>query len=785
VTAELVRDRLPSGAQLRDLGEHRLRDLARPEHVHQLLIQGLPADFPPLNGPDRAPGNLPVQVAGFVGRGRELARIAQVLAETRLLTLSGTGGVGKTRLALEAVAGIASRYPDGVRFVDLSALIDASLIPRTVAAAFDAREVPDQRTTETLIDAVRPKRALLVLDNCEHLIEACARLVDELLRHCPALSVLATSREPLRLAGESVLPVPPLDLPDEGPPYTVERIGQADAVRLFQTRAAAIDGGFRLTDANVEAVASICRRLDGIPLALELAAARVPTLGVQMLAERLHDRFRLLTTGSRTAPPRHQTLRAVIDWSYELLTEAQRVLFRRLSVFAGGWPLEAAEGICAWGNITEADVLDLLGELVDRSLVTSEEQAGARRLRLLETMREYAAERLAEAGETEPARDRHMHWYLSLAERLLPEMEGATRASRLRRMQAEHDNCRAALAWCAGGDDRADLGLRLATALAPFWEAQGFYEEGSRRLERFLAERPEATHELRARALHRAGSLAFMQAEYGRAAALLTESITLFELTGDRRGTADARYTLAEAVRFQGDHDRAASLFEQALALYRELDDRNNVALTLRELGVSAVFRGDLDRAVELCEESLALHRRMQDRRGTLGPLVTLARIAMLRREYQRAEGLFDEALSLSREIEEKQGLASVLVDVGLLQAFLGNHERALTCQRESLVLSRDTGLKLMVGSCLSGIAATLRRTGQPDRAVRLLAAAASIREQIGAPVPPAYVPLYEAELHALRTGLGQGRFDALWAAGGSLLPEDAIAEALDERADP
>ena len=429
-TQELVRDRLPVGATLRDLGEHRLRDLVRPERVFQLDVPGVPTELRPLRSLEAFPNNLPVQLTSFIGRERELAEVKQLLEHHRLVTFTGAGGTGKSRLSLQVAADLMDAYPDGVWLVELAPLTDPRLVPGAVADVLGLREEAGRPLLGTLADVLRTKALLLILDNCEHLIGACAELAEALLRQSTQLRILASSREALGIAGEQPFRVPSLSLPDprrlsSTTPDLATALSQSEAVRLFIDRVVTIQPHFHVTNRNAPAVAQICHRLDGIPLAIELAAARVKVLPVEQIASRLDDRFRLLTGGSRTALPRQQTLRALIDWSYDLLSETERTLLRRLSVFAGGWTLEAAEAVCAGDGVDEYDVLELLTHLVDKSLALPEEHDGDVRYRLPETVRQYARDRVLEAGEAAPLAERHLAYCLAFSERAEPELWGS------------------------------------------------------------------------------------------------------------------------------------------------------------------------------------------------------------------------------------------------------------------------------------------------------------------------------------------------------------------------
>jgi predicted ATPase/class 3 adenylate cyclase len=454
---------LPPGVSLRDLGPHRLKDLREPEHLFQVVHPDLPADFPRLKSLDVLPNNLPVQLTSFIGREREKAEVRRLLSSTRVLTLTGSGGKGKTRLALQVAAEGLEGFPDGVWLVELAVLSDPSLVPKAVASALGVPEQQGRLLTETLVDGMRGKSVLVILDNCEHLVAACAHLTDVLLRACPNLRILATSREALGVTGETTWRVTSLSLPDPERLPPLDQFTEYEAIRLFVARAVAIAPQFAVTNRNALAVAQVCHRLDGIPLAIELAAARVKVLAVEQIAARLDDRFRLLTGGSRTALPRQQTLRAAMDWSYHLLSETERLLLRRLSVFAGGWALDAAEGICTGRNLEATDILDLLTSLVDKSLVQAETHRGEARYRLLETVRQYARDRLVEASEEVDVRTRHRAWYVALAERADREPRGPRQ-----RIWRDHDNLRAALVWGKEDPGGAEATLRLVGALTWF-----------------------------------------------------------------------------------------------------------------------------------------------------------------------------------------------------------------------------------------------------------------------------------------------------------------------------
>ncbi|MSP12497.1 MAG: adenylate/guanylate cyclase domain-containing protein, partial [Chloroflexi bacterium] len=592
-TQVLVQDDLPHGVTLRDLGARRLRDLVRPEQIFQLVAPDLPAEFPPLRTLDAFPHNLPVQLTSFIGREKEMADIKRLLPSTHLLTLTGVGGTGKTRLSLQVAADLLEEFADGVWLVELAPLADPALVPQAVATALGVREESGRPLLATLTDYLRAKHLLLILDNCEHLVAACIQVAEALLRACPHLKMLATSREALGITGESIFHVPSLPLPDPLRLPPVETLTQYEAIRLFIDRAVAVKSDFTVTNANAPAVAQICHRLDGIPLAIELAAARVRALSVEQISKRLDDRFRLLTGGSRSALPRQQTLAALIDWSYNLLTAPERALLQRLSVFAGGWSLEAAEQVCAdvgqdSGHprdvVLSSEVLDLLTRLVDKSLVNAEDQDGETRYRLLETIRQYARDRLLESGEGDQVRDRHLQYFLQLAEEGEIQLRGPQQMAWFKRLQTEQDNFRIALQWSLG----TEAGLRLAGALADFWVWwRGEISEGRRWLEEILAQ----------------------TAGLGR--------------------TAARAKALCAASWFQDDSTAKRSRYEESIAIWREVGDQRGLALALHYLGLLELEQNHLAVARQWNTESQELWRAAGDAWGLARSLLVKVDLAV------------------------------------------------------------------------------------------------------------------------------------------------------------
>ncbi len=730
-TCQLIEHDLPERVTLRDLGEHRLKDLARPEHIFQLVIPDLLAEFPPLKTLDVISNNLPVQLTSFIGREREMEDVKSLLSRTRLVTLMGAGGAGKTRLAIQAAADLIEQFPKGVWLVELAPISDPALVVQVVASTFEVREVAGRSLQDMLVDYLQAKSLLLVLDNCEHLVAASAHLASALLRACPNLKILATSREALGITGEATYRVPSLSRPDPRRLQSLEELTQFESVRLFVERGIHSQPRFALTEANAKAVAHICHRLDGIPLAIELAAARVKVLTADQIAARLDDRFRLLTGGSRTGLPHHQTLRAAMDWSHDLLSKGERTLLRRLSVFAGGFNLEAVEAVCTGDGVDVVSVLDLVANLVDKSLVVAEGLNGETRYRLLETIRQYGLERLQASGEVATARGRHLDWYLGLAEQAEPELQGPDQVGWLDRLEMEHDNLRAALEWAKTEERGAEAGLRLAGALHQFWAMRGYLSEGREWLEGFV-ERSKVASSARAKAVYGAGDLASDQGDYGRAEALCEESMGLYRNLGDKLGIALSLNVLAILTRNRGDHRRAITLLEESLALCRELGHVWALAETLHILGLTVRRQGDYERAKALFEESLTLWRESGDKWGLARALGSLGVVARLQGDYERARALHEQSLALSKELGHRSEVAEELQTLGTVAQNQGDYARATALYEECLVLSRELGHKVPVAVSLLSLGIVSHYQGDNERARELVEEAKALLVPLG-----------------------------------------------------
>ena len=730
---------------------------------------------------------MPLQLTSFVGRERELEEIGSLLAGSRLLTLTGPGGCGKTRLALAARDRVAENFEDGVRWAWLAPVSDSGLVPDTIARAVGVHETPGLPPAEAVAEGVGEQELLLVLDNCEHVVEACAGLADALLRSCPGVKILCTSREALDIAGETVWPVPPLSRPDAGRADDHEDLSQYEAVGLFVERAVSAAPGFLLTGENAATVARICERLDGMPLAIELAAARVRMLSVGQISHRLDDALALLTGGSRTAPSRHKTLRGALDWSHGLLPEAERALFRRLSVFVGGFGLGTAESVCGGDGLGGDDVLGLLSRLVDKSLVVVSDRGEEARYRLLATVRQYAAEKLLASGEERGVGRRHAAYFLGLAGDAEAALREPGQERWLDRLEMEIGNLRAAVRRSVetGEPKDVEVGLKLAGSLWRFCYLRGYYGQGRAWLETALASGTSAPSEVRARALTGAGVLALLQCEYARAEGRLREALALCRKLGDGPGEASVLQVLGSVARERGLYGRSEEYHEESLALCRRLGDEYEAARSLNYLAFVAWLQEKYARTGELSGSSLATFRRLGDAEGVTWALINLGSAALYGGETRRAEALLEEALSTARRAGYREGVAWSLNQLGTAAGRYGDHGGAERLLRESLKIHRKLGDRWRIASVIENLAGTARARDLPERAARLFGASEALRGRLCAPIPPAELADRDDGLRAVGADLDEGRFERALAAGRAMGLEEATTLALQEVPDP
>jgi predicted ATPase/class 3 adenylate cyclase len=811
-TETLVRDALPSGVALRNLGEHRFKDLVRPQRLFQLVIDGLPESFPPLRTLDATPNNLPSQVTSFVGRERELATAQALLSTTRLLTLTGAGGTGKTRLALHLAADVLELFPDGAWLVELAPVTDPAAVGSTVTSALHIPEGTGHTAVDTISAFLQSRDLLLVLDNCEHLIAVCAGLADALIRACPRLKILSTSREGLNVPGEALMPVPSLRVPVEDPLPPVDQLREYEAVRLFVDRSTAYQSSFALTDDNAADVVRICRRLDGIPLALELAAARVRSLSVAQVARGLDERFRLLTGGGRTVVARQQTLRALIDWSYDLLSDPERLLLRRLAVFVRGWTLEAAETVCAGDGLAREAVLDLLAHLVDKSLVSMQDRGGAARYSMLETVREYAREKLVDSGEAPNLRQRHVDYFLGFA------ADGALAARQPGgspewvRMAIEYENLIAALEWINAEPNGSERELLLVGSMGGIARSLGRLAEFRQILAAALRRSDPTARTLgRARALWATVVLAWMADDLRTVRAVAAEAVELFRALGEKKDLAWALTVVA----LTEDVPASASVLSDARAMLEESGDTKSLGRWRWVVAEFALQRGDYAAARRGHTESLALYREIGDLQQTTEPLISLGRIACVDGDYTRARALVEEAVAIRRqnEVDNHWSLAIALNSLGEIDRCEGNavgaaplFEEALRYGRvlgdgsiiassihnmghvaleshallqaasrfrESLAIRWRDGPGANVAAGLAGLASVAARSGSLTEAAWLFGAVDTMLETAQKVLAPADELARQADLGTIRSGLDPDAVAAALNKGRAATPED------------
>ena len=782
--------------QSQRIGTHRLRPSCE---AHDCIRTKLavyfvnhPACFRIMKNPELSaenhPHNLPALLSSFVGRTREVAEVRRLLEGERLVTLTGAGGSGKTRLALRAATAATMAFEDGAWLIELASLSDPALVTQTVAATVG---VPEQRTRpllETLIEALHGRRTLLVLDNCEHLVQACAQLAQDLLQGCPGLTILATSREPLGISGEVIRIVPPLSMPSgadatSGLRPDAARLGRSEAVQLFVTRAQAAAPGFELNNENACVVAQICLRLDGMPLAIELAAARLRALSVAQVAELMGDRFQLLTGGSRTAPARQRTLEAALDWSYNLLPEVERRVLQRLSVFAGGCTLEAAEAVCSDGQLATHQVREALAHLVDKSLLMADQSSREVRYRLLETIREYGRKKLPDS-EAAACTDLHLHYLMKWSKELELLLLGPELARGVQLFAEDYDNVRLALDWSMQSGGNAESGLRLAAAAWNYWRVVGYHTEGRARLESLLMH-PEAQKRTiaRADALHCVALHAFYQSEYPVAARFDREAQGIYEELGQagRRGLARSVELLAEVASETGNYERALSLFQQALPIFEEVGDIAGLGDNLKMLGFNKMRSGNMQEAKGWFDRGLEACRRSGDLRHLCSALSGLGEWHIRAGQYDEARKLLSESLSISRDTGEKWNIAINLGSLAWVQLLEGHLSEMAKLLRESLAIRVQTGDRSGIAWCLEKMVEAATLEGKFAAAASTAGAAAALRRPVGSEMDAPDRTMYERDLARVRKALGEPHFTDEWSAGEKMTVDDVIEMALSQ----
>jgi predicted ATPase/DNA-binding XRE family transcriptional regulator len=728
------------------------------------------------------PNNLPHQLTSFIGREKEIAEVVHLVTTHHLVTLTGAGGTGKTRLSLQVASELLTAFPDGIWQVDFTPINETLLVPYTVANLFGLREPGDAKPsiTELLVDHFRSRQALLIFDNCEHLIEAIAKLADLLVQSSMKLHILATSREALGIKGEMIYRVPSLKNPV--PELGLASLMESESVRLFVERASDSVVGFSLTPNNASAVAQICIRLDGIPLALELAAARIKIMTVEEIASRLDNRFQLLTNGARTALPRHQTLRAMIDWSYDLLSEQERILFRRLAVFVGGWTLEAAESVCSGDGIESDQVLDLMSQLVNKSLIFVNIVGGISRYRRLETIREYAREKLDASGESVAVHDNHLEFFLKLAETAEPHLYSRDAIEWCNRIEADHDNLRLALDWAQGSKDRAENGLRIVSALIDFWLTRGYLVEGRERTSAMLAHANDFQRTaLYSNVLSNAAWFASFLGDFPGARAFANEALEISRELNDKLGISYALHVQGAVAIDNNEYALAEKLLEEALQNKREL---NNVPLLglLTTMGWSAFGVGDYPLARRRLNEVLLLATQAGNKDNVSTALGGLAEVDLREGRYDSATKLIEECIAIEREFDDKWHLGVALGVWSWIAVLQGDWDVALSRLKESIAIRKEISDKGGLVWCVEKSGQVMLGMKEEIKAVKLFSAAESIRAALGSTMDPFDQTQYQKDIAALRNGLGEETFNVTWNQGSLLTLEDAIAFALEEK---
>jgi len=816
VTNQEIRNKMDrSEISFRDLGERRLKDVIQPIRLYQVASPALRKDFPPLNTLDARPNNLPVQLTSFIGRKEEMKQVKALLKQTHLLTLTGPGGAGKTRLALQLAAEIIDDFANGVWFVEFASLTQPALLPQVVLKVFELQEETERTLEKTLCDYLKEKEILIILDNCEHMIEACATLAEKLLGYCPKLKVIATSREALRCTGEKTHRVLSLEIPNIEKEISAEKLSQYESVMLFLERAVAVNSNFRVVTENAPALAQICHQLDGIPLAIELAAAKIRVLSVEEILEKLNDRFGLLTGGSRTALPRQQTLLALIDWSYDLLSDKEKLLLQRLSIFAGGWTLEAASEVCSDKQLKRNEILDVLTKLVDKSLVIPTEKDGKVRYNTLETIHHYAVEKLVDNSELQK---NHFDYFLKLTEQSEIQLTGAEQIKWLKIIENELANIRSALKWSV--KIIPDSTLRMASAMGEFWSARSYYSEGLDFLLTALGEMKNSKDIYKAKALHLAGLFSFRMGKNVQAKSFLQEGLELSQEIGYSTGIGHSLLTqgtyelnfghykktkelfenslskfrefnvnvgvakslvnLGVLNRFLGDYEKSEKYYEEALEIYRELNNLQQIALTTFHIGYIAYYKDELEKSRKILEENLPILKKLGDKYYSAKSIQQLGVISYDQGDYDKSRKLNEDSLKIFREIGYKNKIPHPLFYLAKIFFKQGNREKGKRILKESISISREVGSKILLSDCIYILADIVFDQGKEEAATKLIAKNESMRKHIGQ-FSITLDTEVKLNLSKLKSKLGNEKFKQLWKAGLSMTFDEAVEFALGE----
>lgn len=719
---------------LKYLGERRLKDLFNPEHIYQIIYDELPSEFPPLKTLDARPNNLPIQLSSFIGREEEIKDIKDLIRKNRLVTLTGTGGNGKTRLSIHAGAEMIDEFPNGVWLVELASLHDGKLIYESLSSVFEINIKPDQKSEETLIKFLREKDILIIIDNCEHLIEYVATLVLKILSSTRKVKILATSRESLQIPGETVYKVKSLSLPDLKEKLTAQSVMQYESVKLFRERALANRKDFKITDENAEVIAKLCKEIDGIPLAIELAAARIKVLSVEKILEKISDMFNLLTGGNRTALPKHQTLRALIDWSFNLLSDKEKLLFAKLGYFEGGFSIDAVEFICQDENTSYFELIELLTNLSDKSLIKIDDCKGKQRYSMLATIKLYAKQ----LAETDFILDETYYKHLLFYLKLITESEAGLRSNLqkqwLDKLEAEIENIRLALNYSQ--NNYPEISLKMTVALGVFWSTKGFFSEGLDRINLLLAK-----HDFK-----------------------------------DENLVANAYLWRGFVLMHKGLYKDSSEAFQKCIELSENSGNDSLLANSLSYLGILKLYEGDFASAKNIQEKCLSIRKKNNDKLGIAGSLNSLGLFSYKQKDYESALNYLFESLELYRELKDVRSIAANLGNIGKIYTSMGNYDKSFNSLFECFKLSAELGDKYVMAHCIEALGIVFLRKGKLEQSCRLLAFSKQIFEDIGVELSGDELLAFDNAIPELRTLLGNDVFEEIWNEEINLESKDAIA---------
>lgn len=798
----------------KDFGKRKLKDIIVPENVYQIVAENIPADFPPLKSIDARRNNIPLELTSFIGRKKEIAEIRSLLSEVRLLTLIGFGGTGKTRLSIHIASILLDEFSHGVWFVELAKLSEPSYILQEIASALNVTTDEKRNKLDVLTDFLREKEILLILDNCEHLIAECAGIVESLLQNCPGIKIIVTSRESLHIPGEYIYQVPTLSLPDSKGNSSVESLIEYESVRLFLERVTSVQHGFKITNSNAHIISQLCTALEGIPLAIELAAARVKVLPVEKILERLKDRFNLLTGGKRTLLPRQQTMRALIDWSYELLSEKEKLLFQRLSIFSGGWSLEAAEKICQDNFLLEEEVLDLLSNLSDKSLIKVYETEDNTRYTMLETIKTYGDEKLTQSNYKNILQEKHFDFYYKFTEQSESGLMGKEQGEWLKKIALENENIRECLKWSLGYNP--DLTLRLSVALGKFWELRSHFTEGLGYMRKSLELAKSGDLNLKAKAMYWSGLYLLNQGNYIESKKYLNECLNIFRDINNKDGEALTLISLATMSLFendyeklnlyseqsysisseisnksyiarnlqnialglmqQGKHDEARIKLEESISLYREVNDALQLAKIIGNIGALEYLLSNYDKAISAFEESLKIRNELGDKQGIAIALSNLGSVTFMQKQYEASEKYLEDSIEIIKELGDRRIYVTAVSTLGSIANEKRDFPKAERMFRESILVSNEIGDKYSIAKGIEGIADMLIQLGKFREGCILAAKYISLLKASNKNIIEGELERFEAIKTKLKENLSGAEFEKLWDEGESLTIDEVLA---------